>query len=872
MQLALVVLLLCIFIAPGFSAAPPDKLAIRAIGGQPEIRIEKEPVPPVAGTRYRLQIEASSDLKAWSPEGELLPGTDTAFSLGVSNAGPYKFFRLRPEIEDAGTPADGAEVFGYDRIFREELRRVGFLTPEQFASLHDPSSNYLASPLFDPRRANYWDAFSADPAVVNAGLTTTSPGWRSFDFRLNPAELEIFRNKGFVVSERLGSYSFADVFYRIFNDDLPVFVSADAALHAWHFSFQRLLEESEETQLTQALRDILDGLKTRLVEQSDAVRNGPLRDSLADADYFVAVARSLLSGQQQATVLGGDQHVSETLTNITKLAYVPDFELWGTNRDVDFSQFKIRGHYERSVGLGRYFQAFMWTARTDLRIFWAKSDPQSLRELGTAVVLAILLQTSGQSDHWRQLDDLIRLFVGRTDEMTFAQLQPLLNAAGITSLEAVTSVDQLAKLQQDIVQGNLGVQLIPGDVYYAGFGPEQTQLSRSFAFTGQRFVPDGWALGQVTYDRIIWNEEVPGVTLGLRVIRRYPSALDVAYSVLGNRQIGWEIGQRMLDTASRAKFRDGLPYAHNLTAVAATIDRLSPDSWEDSIYTRWLAALRMLSAPTTDARFPQAMRTRAWAMRTLNTQLASYTELKHDTVLYAKQPYSSSFICEYPAGFVEPVPEFWRQMKELAEAAAAGLERLPATGVIEDPRGFGPPIDLAQRKAARVAFCHNFAQQMATLEILAAKEQQQQPFTDTETGFIKGLMNRQDHPYYGPTFDGWYPGLFYKDYGQMGSADSNGSNKSDPLVTDIHTAPPDGIDPTGGVLHQGTGNVDLMLIAVDNGPDRMMYAGPVMSHYEFIVPGPSLTRMSDSEWQANLSGGRRPSRPEWTRSYLIPKQ
>src|SRR6185369_14666626 len=228
-------------------------------------------------------------------------------------------------------------------------------------------------------------------------------------------------------------------------------------------------------------------------------------------------------------------------------------------------------------------------------------------------------------------------------------------------------------------------------------------------FTGQRFVPDAWALAQVTFDRIKWNQEIPGFTWFGKVIRRYPSALDVAYSVLGNRQIGWEIGQRMLDTASRNNLRDGLPYAHNLTAVAATIARLSPAAWEDSIYTRWLAALRALSAPTSDARFPQAMRTRPWAMRTLNTQLASYTELKHDTVLYAKQPYGGIFVCEYPAGFVEPVPEFWRRMKELAEAAAAGLKRLPATGVIEDPRGVGP-IDLAQRKAARVAFCHNFAQ------------------------------------------------------------------------------------------------------------------------------------------------------------------
>jgi hypothetical protein len=223
-------------------------------------------------------------------------------------------------------------------------------------------------------------------------------------------------------------------------------------------------------------------------------------------------------------------------------------------------------------------------------------------------------------------------------------------------------------------------------------------------------------------------------------------------------------------------------------------------------------------------------------------------------------------------------------MKELAEATAVGLEHLPTTGVVlvEPAPGIDPrQVDLAQRQAARVAFCRNFAQQMATLETLAAKEQQQQPFTDTETGFIQGLMNRQDHGYDGPTFDGWYPSLFYKDYGQLGgSGDSNGSNKLDPLVTDIFTAPPDAIDPIGGVLHEGTGYVDLLLIAVDSGPDIMMYAGPVTSHYELIVPGPNLQRFSDSEWGVRFPAPYQlwyltpnpPSRPEWTRSYLIPKQ
>ena len=85
----------------------------------------------------------------------------------------------------------------------------------------------------------------------------------------------------------------------------------------------------------------------------------------------------------------------------------------------------------------------------------------------------------------------------------------------------------------------------------------------------------------------------------------------MAYTTLGNRQMGDLIAARMLDVSGIGRFRDGYPYAHNLTAAAATFDRLPVAAWQDSLYTRWLAALRALSAPTTAAAFPQAMRTRA---------------------------------------------------------------------------------------------------------------------------------------------------------------------------------------------------------------------------------------------------------------------
>ncbi len=96
------------------------------------------------------------------------------------------------------------------------------------------------------------------------------------------------------------------------------------------------------------------------------------------------------------------------------------------------------------------------------------------------------------------------------------------------------------------------------------------------------------------------------------------------------------------------------------------VDSQGPEAWTNNIYSSWLACLRELSPPTTDPQYPEAMRTHAWAMKTLNTQLASWTELRHDTVLYAKQPYTGLILCEYPDGYVEPRPAFWRKMREMA--------------------------------------------------------------------------------------------------------------------------------------------------------------------------------------------------------------
>ena len=43
----------------------------------------------------------------------------------------------------------------------------------------------------------------------------------------------------------------------------------------------------------------------------------------------------------------------------------------------------------------------------------------------------------------------------------------------------------------------------------------------------------------------------------------------------------------------------------------------------------------------------------------MNAQLASWAELRHDTLLYAKQSYTAVPVCDFPDAYVDPYPEAW---------------------------------------------------------------------------------------------------------------------------------------------------------------------------------------------------------------------
>lgn len=879
-------------------------LSLKPQGTQAELRLHSRLGLPVSAMYPEYTIQCSTNLQDWFTVAGPLSGSvgvsDEELRVVVPLQGNHAVYRVQANVKLAADGGGGEAVYGYGTEFSKELQRLGQLPLSEFVRLYSLTNQYLPQISFDPTTAEFWNLFNANT-----------------NFQLNAQEFAVFQTNGFVVSERLGTYSFGDALWNIFKSDLPVYFSADAALQAWHFSYRAMLEELEETRLSPMLREIILGMRARLPELWAEASNTAVTNGILDADYFLTVAAALLTTNRpdlSPTVLppldvqtslsvlewvwspelqdwNGDcshcRRPSQTYQDIGALTtkYV---NLFGTNRWMDFSQFQVRGHYDKSWQLSRYFRAMMWCALADFR-FTGSTNDNSLRELAGAVALSWLLERSGQYSNWLKFDRTVEMFVGLPDSLNFGQLGGLLDAAGIHSPTNLATHAALENLQAQLMSGQLGLQSITSG--YHTTTPCATapiKLPRSFTVMGQRFVLDSWGLGQCVFDRIVWDDD--GIPNFQDLVgRRVPSALDIAFGVLGNSHIVPEIAARISRTNltkadGRDYWRDGYRYQHNLAAVRNVVDGQNASAWTNSIYSLWLACLRELSAPTTGPECPETMRTRAWAMKDLNTQLASWTQLRHDTVLYVKQSATTAVLCSYPDGFVEPRPLFWQRMQELAQRTRGIVATLPSSGWIAMQK---PPPDsgttsfsFAQMHTNRLRFLDHFAVTMGTLRTIAEKELARQPLATNEVAFLQRLIT--DPFTYTPTirlFNGWYPNLFYADAREslrtgvwgfpVEYQTDQGPDKYDALVTDVHTDTFDTVrgDP-GGVLHEGVGRVNMLMMAVDCGPgDQAIYVGPVLSHYEFEL-GPD-TRLTDSEWQDRASTT---PPPEWTRGFLVPKR
>jgi hypothetical protein len=654
---------------------------------------------------------------------------------------------------------------------------------------------------YDPSQAQFLDRIQASPLALNAGESA-----------------QLAKN-GFVISTHREFPTFLKGLSGIYAEHLPLYVSADALLEAVHSSYDQILIQFESRSLITELGALLKGMRTRL-----ATIEGEA-SALAGADLYLAVALGLLEGNAPAPVRGANAAQIGQLIQLANAASgTAQVTLFGVKRDEDFSQFKPRGHYAQDERFQRYFRAQMWLGRIDLRILETQSDGRQVfrREQYLATLLMHALVQPDLA-RFKLIDETIRTFVGESDYMVVSEVDQLVSDLGGAAQASAASDQQVTDA---IVRGGYGEQQIASHLMVNDGLVETLPLNRSFALLGQRYIVDSHVFSAVVYDRV-----------GRRMM---PSPLDAAFAALGN-------AQALALNADVDKFND-LPGA--LGRMRVLVDAHDDSFWSANFYNLWLRALRALSpADFGDAALsglPAVHRSEAWGRRMLNAQLGSWAELRHDTLLYAKQSYTGSPGCEYPDAYVDPYPQFYAALVQYAEAGS----RLVM---------LANDSQLSQQVAAYFATLSSAAK---TLGEMAQRELRGEPFADAQMAFINDAVRVERQSQGCVTVDipdGWYADLFFT---------REKSIEFDPTIADVHTQPSDEAgNPVGKVLHVGTGYPRMMVTTVNTCQGPRAYAGMVYAYHEQVTE--DFERLTDQEWAQRFgTQGQRPAEVEWIGSVL----
>jgi hypothetical protein len=467
-----------------------------------------------------------------------------------------------------------------------------------------------------------------------------------------------------------------------------------------------------------------------------------------------------------------------------------------------------------SEDLARYFRAMIWLGRTDLRVLDSRAEPPFQRRQLEAMVALRALVDDAAFASWSKIDHAATAFVGEPDAMDLRDVDSLLGALHVGPDRDISRLSDDA-IAAELARQGLGKQRISSQLAHERRDPSNPEQEPvAFEVMPQRFTIDSEVLSNVVHDRI-------------PALRLMPSTLDVAYAVLGN-DAALPLLQNDLQTygymSTLKSMRDAADArAHSTAAVAA-----------NGLYSGWLASLRALSVKR--AEMPSVAKTDAWGARTLGTELASWAELRHDTILYAKQSYTVMVRCEFPDAYVDPYPEFFARVADYGRSGQALMQELsPNDG--DAKRHFDTLVDVATRLGA-----------------IANEEMNGAHVTPDELAWVNKMI-RSHTEEMGCTeqtsFDGWYSDLF---------VDRKDLEDFAPTIADVHTQPTDeGGNMVGRVLHVGTGMPREMVVTIDSCPgESRAFVGWVSSYYETITQ--SFERLDDPTWQRRLASA---SSPTW---------
>lgn len=638
---------------------------------------------------------------------------------------------------------------------------------------------------------------------------------------INPFQLATFDSN---LRSALEKYAFAIVpgeekqLFHVYerNDyhQFPNFVTTDLFLQVFHMYFDCLLKEVEQEKFVPMLTTFIKQLYDAMTTQASFANDANVKAAAQYNAAYFAIAHALITGENNLPVSSTyTELVKEEITHVNKaeteysafLGYVPEREM----PKFIYNTYRPRGHYTRNETLKRYFRTMMWLQNAPFG-----TDMED--KLQSALLMAQVIGSNEKlSASYRSLTEPITYLMGTPDDVSIMQVYEEIQKSGMKLNELFKNKKKMAKMRESIeTLAKQQVRIKPKFVASSEY---------KICLMPQRYMPDSEVLQEM-----VDYENVP-------TQRGEPKGLDLLAA------LGISPAERILMQELNEQGRWN-KYTETLEKMKK---RMGEIDWNATVANQWIASTKAVNDKNPS--YPKFMCSPQWEKKNLNSALASWAELKHDAILYAKQPMGAECGGYGPPspvvrGYVEPNVAYWTKAIALIDATLSVLKR----------------FDLVTEKASNAS--DDLRDKAEFLLNCSKKELEGKRLSDEEYGQIESI---------GSAFE--YSTLYLiqePDQQLMGWSDVQGADKSISVVADVYTANAFNND-NKSVLYEAVGPVHEIYVVVEIEGYLYLTRGAVFSYREF-QEDLSAPRTTDEEWQQQLETQPDKGIPNWMKEIIVP--
>lgn len=627
---------------------------------------------------------------------------------------------------------------------------------------------------------------------------------------INSDLLPLLQKNGFAIEQSNYTQLF-QVYEENDYNAIPNYITTDLMLQLYSLYNRHVMDCMESCVYGPAIEKMCEGMYKASVAVSDTTTDSKIK-SMADfsAAYF-AIGLSLYNGKTYKVPASVQDKYKTELANI-KAQEDKISPLLDTEVNFMYSMFKPRAQYTRSAEASRYFRAMMW-----LQTAYLCPTTEGIRQSLFISKLNSMCDKSVK-DASKSITRSLDHFVGEPNNIPMFELYDLYCkiAKPGSGFEELANDNMMELATNAIVETQKDKNSIKPKVMIS--------CDPKINLMPQRYVPDGEVLSFMADEKA--NSE-----------RAYPRGVDVFDA------FGVKAAIALNDTF----FADNKKWNEYPVWRKKARDKFCGfDKWNRNACNKWLQMLMELQK--TDKSYPGFMKTSAWELKNLNTSLASWAELKHNTLLYAVQPTLAE--CgdggdeglpePTRLGFVEPNLKFWKTMKEA----------INQTYEIAKESGFDVTNKHGKSNNTLSSLTESLLKDIDFLIKISEKELRGEKLTTQDYETIRLFGSNVEYQTVAllvkyNEFDSW-----------LSVADVD---KKMPVVADVFTRNIYGCQKSG-VLHEGVGNANTIYVIVEIEGKFYLTRGATFSYYEFVTPG---TRLTDEEWQKMISNGQAPNLQDW---------